>query len=219
MKLLLDASGGGTIGENLPGAVIVVIGESANRDQMKAFTPAYPYETTPWLSQEAEENNISLFPKAYANYPATVPSLEMYLTSRNQYNGQSVSEAVTILDVAKAAGYETHWISNQPQMGSGEMPNSVIAARADTDGWTKIPMGDDRQVLELLEEIPKEGSHFIVIHLAGSHTCYAERVPDAMPVPDIPGKTERERDYVRTILYTDQVLADIYTYARQHLHL
>ena len=35
------------------GTHIVIIGESANRDHMKAFTPDYPENTTPWLSEMA----------------------------------------------------------------------------------------------------------------------------------------------------------------------
>ncbi|MDY5365440.1 MAG: sulfatase, partial [Mitsuokella jalaludinii] len=35
-----------------PGTVIVVIGESASRNYMKAFTPDYAYDDTPWQSQQ-----------------------------------------------------------------------------------------------------------------------------------------------------------------------
>ena len=48
-RLVLTAEQG-TLPHALPGTVIAVIGETANRDHMKAFNPAYPSETTPWLS-------------------------------------------------------------------------------------------------------------------------------------------------------------------------
>ena len=44
----------GTKPEKLNGSVIVVIGESSNRDHLKAFNPDYPAETTPWLSSEKD---------------------------------------------------------------------------------------------------------------------------------------------------------------------
>lgn len=37
------------------GTVLVVIGESENRDHMRAYQPRYPVETTPWLSSVQEE--------------------------------------------------------------------------------------------------------------------------------------------------------------------
>lgn len=61
--------------EKLPGAVIVVIGESANRDHMKAFNPDYPAETTPWLSSEKDNPDFYLIKNTYSCYPLTAISL------------------------------------------------------------------------------------------------------------------------------------------------
>ena len=80
-KIILDKPSETTGDET----VILVIGESANRDHMKAFNEGYPEETTPWLSENKEEDGFYLFRNAYSNFPQTVRSLSMYLTSKNQY--------------------------------------------------------------------------------------------------------------------------------------
>ena len=99
--------------EKLPGAVIVVIGESANRDHMKAFNPDYLAETTPWLSKEKENGNFYLLKNTYSCYPLTEKALSMFLTNINQYNDRDREEMITITDVANKAGYITYFISNQ----------------------------------------------------------------------------------------------------------
>ena len=40
---------------NLGGTIIFVIGESASRDYMHAYNPAFPFDDTPWLSSKLEK--------------------------------------------------------------------------------------------------------------------------------------------------------------------
>lgn len=93
--------------QKLPGTVIFIIGKSENRDHMSAFNPSYPVETTPWLSPKSKEADFILLSNGYANYSQTTPSLEMALTGVNQYNRQKLENAFNIVDIAKAAGYDT----------------------------------------------------------------------------------------------------------------
>ena len=44
-----------TAENNLDGTIIFVIGESASRDYMHAYTPAFPFDDTPWLSSKLEK--------------------------------------------------------------------------------------------------------------------------------------------------------------------
>lgn len=137
----------GTLPHALPGTVIAVIGETANRDHMKAFNPAYPSETTPWLS--ARKDGFYLFPKAYSNYPITVTALFNYLTNMNQYNGKTEGDIVTITDIANRAGYRTYWLSNQDK-DTSVVP--LLASASAEEHWTSPLMGDDRNLLALLKK-------------------------------------------------------------------
>ena len=44
-----------TTENNLGGTIIFVIGESASRDYMHAYTPDFPFDDTPWLSSKLEK--------------------------------------------------------------------------------------------------------------------------------------------------------------------
>ena len=69
---------------------MMVIGESASRDYMSAFTPM-EHDTTPWMRRMAEDNRHTiLFPNAYSCAMHTVQSLEKALTEYNQYNGRQL---------------------------------------------------------------------------------------------------------------------------------
>lgn len=208
-----------TLARELPGSVIVVIGESETRDRMKAFNSSYHSETTPWLSKEKTSTNFFLFNKAYANFPVTVPSLSMYLYGDNQYNKKDISEVVNIMDVARAAGYTTWWISNQARLSSTDSVIDFVASNADHELRTVNENGDDAQLLDLLQQVPTNQSNFIVMHMMGSHVRYTDRLPKGYQGISNPNQDKRINTYDSTILYTDQILQAIWEYGRNNLNL
>ncbi len=208
-----------TLSTKLPGTVILVIGESAASQHMSAFWPSHEGETTPWLSAQSEGTGFYLFPKSYSNFPQTVQALGMYLTGVNQYNGRSLQDAISILDVAKVAGYKTWWLSNQDKLADNGSPAVMMASWADEERWTTPPWGDDRELLGFLKEVPRDGNHFIVLWLVGSHSRYQERYPKDFPKMEIAGHTEVENHYDTSIRYTDRLISEIFDYAKDNLHL
>lgn len=214
-KIILDHSPETTGDET----VILVIGESANRDHMKAFNEGYPEETTPWLSENKEEDGFYLFKNAYSNFPQTVRSLSMYLTNKNQYTEGENTDVVNIIDIARKGGYKTYWFSNQTQTGEYSCFATFVGSGADEAVWTKMPTGDDAQLLAILEKIKEKGKKFIVLHLMGSHIRYADRTP----VEFIEGTGRKNLTrldwYDTSVLYTDYVLKSVYEYGKKHLNL
>lgn len=204
--------------ERLPGAVIVVIGESANRNHMKAFNPTYPVETTPWLSKEKDNENFYLLKNTYSCYPLTEKALSMALTNLNQYNEGDRNEMITMTDVANHIGYDTYFISNQAP-APGNMSLALISGASKKSMTTIHPSGDDMKVMDYLKELPKDGSPFIVIHLEGSHDRYRDRVPPHFEGVHVEGQTEKVNDYDSSIKYTDEVLKNIYQYAKDNMNL
>lgn len=204
--------------EKLPGAVIVVIGESANRDHMKAFNPDYPAETTPWLSKEKDNDNFYLLKNTYSCYPLTEKALSMFLTNINQYNGRDRDEMITVTDVANKAGYSTYFISNQAP-SPGNMSLALVSGASTKSMTTTHPGGDDMKVMDYLKKLPKDGPQFIVIHLEGSHDRYRDRVPPDFEGIHIAGQPEKVNDYDSSIKYTDEVLKNIYQYAKDNMNL
>ena len=91
-----------------PHTVLLVIGESACRDYMSAFEPDQPWETTPWeTAMSRDRRHFSFFRNAYSCAMQTVPALERALTERSQYNNREFSDSVSVIDIARKAGYRT----------------------------------------------------------------------------------------------------------------
>lgn len=200
------------------GTVIVVIGESANREHMKAFQSAHSTETTPWLSQQVNQPGFYIIKNAYSNYILTIQALAMYLSSMNQYNGEKPEQTVTITDVANKAGYSSYWISNQEQITE----NFMAALSAETSMnmyWANPAAGPDENILPFLRKIPKDGKQFVMIHLAGSHVQYNVRYPADYEMVKTDGHNKEENFYDTSIRYNDDVLKEIYEYARDNMNL
>lgn len=218
-KLVLANGINNTLASRVPGTVLLVIGESETSDLMTAFTPSLPVDTTPWLTSEKENKDFYLFNHAYTNFPATAGALSMALTGINQYNEKEIGQVVTLLDVAKKAGYDTWWISNHRQLGAGNPSVDLVSSGADHTLWTTHAEGADIDLISLLKKVPRNGNHFIVLHLMGSHAKYDSHIPDDWPYLSLPGADETENDYATTVDYTDYVLKNIFNYSKENLHM
>lgn len=218
-KLVLANGINNTLASRVPGTVLLVIGESETSDLMTAFTPSLPVDTTPWLTSEKENKDFYLFNHAYTNFPATAGALSMALTGINQYNEKEIGQVVTLLDVAKKAGYDTWWISNHRQLAAGNPSVDLVSSGADHTLWTTHAEGADIDLISLLKKVPRNGNHFIVLHLIGSHAKYDSRIPDDWPYLSLPGADETENDYATTVDYTDYVLKNIFNYSKENLHM
>ncbi len=199
------------------GVYVLVIGESHNRDYMSAY--GYPCENTPWLSQMTGDGKCLLFTRAFSCHTQTIPALSYALTAKNQYNTAELSDALSLLEVAKAAGYETAWLSNQVKYGMWDTPVSVIASAADRQIWLNECTGNttftavyDGELAKTLDTIKIKDKMLIVIHLMGSHINYDLRYPKEY---NRFGTKTDEAAYCNSILYTDTVLKNIYEEANR----
>lgn len=209
-------------GEPSPRTILMVIGESANRDFMSAFTPV-DRETTPWLSELKKSDNTILFPNAYSCAMVTVNALERALTERNQYNDKEFTDSVSVIDIAHKLGYKVHWYSNQGHLGSFDTPVTLVADTADVARWTdqqlnKVPY--DETLLHFLDEVDPQQNNFVVVHLKGSHFNFSNRYPaDRAVWTPREGEDANVVNYMNSIRYTDDVLRQIYDYATARLNL
>lgn len=202
-----------------PETIILVIGESASRDYMTAFSGMMP-ENTPWLSAMAKDpEHWFLLKKAYSCDVTTVPSVSGAMTEFNQYDGIGFNDACSVIDIAHKAGYRVYWYSNQGFIGVADTPVSVIASTADVAKWTKQQVGVpyyDEALLDFLPEINPDGRNLIVLHLKGSHFNFESRYPEEFASK----KGKDNIAHFRTSLqYTDHILRQVYEYARKHLNL
>ena len=215
----------GVLPEKAPGTVIVVIGESASRTFMKAYTPSFPYDDTPWLAARMEDPDFVVFRHAYSCWSQTVPVLQRALTEQSQYNDKEFYNSTSLIDVAKKAGYDTYWFSNQGRYGQYDSAITLVAKTADRAEWVDdsylFTEKYDENLLEYLTQIDGTKNNFIVLHIMGSHIYYNNRYPSSFNrwVNAAGGAGTNAESYANSILYTDDNLRRIFEYARDHLNL
>jgi len=206
-----------------PTTIVMVIGESATRDFMSAFTPM-EQDTTPWIRTSAQNDpqHFILFPNAYSCALYTIASLEKALTEFNQYNDKNFNDACTIIDMAHALGYRVHWYSNQGHLGAFDTHVTLMAETADVAKWTKQQLNKvqyDMTLLDYIDELDPTVNNLLVLHLKGSHFNFLNRYPEDHTVWGQPGVQDNELNYMNSLHYTDTVLHNIYDICRKKLNM
>lgn len=166
---------------------VVVIGESANRNHMGLY--GYHRDTTPLLDSLHAAGELLRFTNAFSTHTHTVLVLPKALTAASQRNDAPLVEAPSVLDVARAAGIQTHWITNQALYGAWDNLVSILAHGADrlvplnrvVGTSTETRRFDEVAILELERILAErsEQNRLIIVHLMGSHWRYCDRVPAA----------------------------------------
>ena len=181
-------------------------------------------ENTPNLTPS--DGKFIVFDNVYASWTQTVPVLQRALTEQSQYNKKEFFESVSIVDVAKKAGYKTFWFSNQGRYGEFDSAITLVAKTADISEWTDDTFDfselEDEILLKFFEKINPNEKNFIVFHLMGSHIYYNSRYPRNFKkwvTKDGTGMMLAAPSYANSILYTDFVLSRIFDYAKANLNL
>lgn len=213
-------------GFSKPSTIILIIGESAGRN----FMSVYGYSennTTPWLKSMSFEDSRHFFKfnHAYSSYGSTVQALERALTEKNQYNDMDFSQSITLIDLAKKAGYKTYWFSNQSVKNTADTPIQLVAQTADVSSWIdEEPQNQGRilydgDLLPCLQKVNPNENNFIVLHVMGSHELTLHRFPPEFTRFGKTGIFDLVTNYEDSMAYDDWVLQHIFTYAQEHLNL
>lgn len=207
-----------------PSTIVLVIGESANRDYMSSFAPHLKRDTTPWLRacHEDDPRHWMLFPNAYSCGMHTFMALEQGLTEANQTAPDGFVNAASIVDMARAAGRRVHWYSNQGHLGASLSQVSVVADEADETLWTQQKPGlppYDTELLPFLDRVDPTKDNLVVLHLKGNHFSFENRYPaeEAVWKPD--GDGDSITTYMNSIHYVDALLRQVWERASQRLNM
>lgn len=205
------------------GVIVVVIGESTSRHHMSRY--GYMRPTTPRL--DALGANLLTFTDTISAHSHTVPALAAALTSSGSTEQTEFfsEESVDIISLARAAGYETHWISNQNEFGLWDNPISAIAHQAEHTKFLSSTIGKsfrrsthDDAALSLLQTAVNRSQakrKLIVVHLFATHWPYCSNYPAQFQSFDGPlgdkffGKAREPAGiscYDNGIAYVDSVL-------------
>ncbi len=208
---------------------VVVIGESANKDKFALY--GYNRPTSDTLE---ETKYLTLVKDPIAPSVVTRTSLPRIFYVNDV---DTINYGLNIIDLAKDAGFETYWISNQGVTGNHDTPITSIAKRADRYKFLnsnyELAKNDtvllDELDLIISDKIEKshlvnskeeknkvEKSKIVFLHTMGSHNDFCDRIEGAKYTLPTPQKIERKHNtieecYDNTILNTYKLLTEIQT--------
>jgi glucan phosphoethanolaminetransferase (alkaline phosphatase superfamily) len=185
---------------------ILIIGESTRRDLMSLY--GFYLENTPFVSGE-----FGIFWDNFISPGTnTVSSLKYMLT----FNEDGVIEANNnIVTLAKSAGYNVVWLSNQGRLGIADSFVSAIANQSDKTYFLKkgrwddnAPKTYDEQLLEYYDDYLQDMQDkptLIVFHLMGSHTPFCRNQDDQL----FNYKNTEMSCYIQSVYNSDALLENI----------
>ena len=185
---------------------VLVIGESVRRDYMSLY--GFPQENSSFL-KEVKGTIIEGYTSAGPN---TTSSL---LRTLVKMKGDNFIYENNLITLAKKAGFETFWLSNQGMIGEFDTPLLKIASLAK---YTKfLKKGDydsklvyDSALIPIFKEylsIPSSQPRLFILHLIGSHPAFDKRLEQPIHYNYY---NENLSAYVQTIEQTDSLLKNIY---------
>lgn len=202
---------------------VVVIGESLSRNYMGVY--GYKrVKNTPNLTRLLQGKEIQIYRNVVSADTYTVSSLLQSLTFDGKYN--------SILRVANAAGYETHWISNQSPIGFVDNPIASIAQQAqhttylnasgrgfsftfESDTYLNKPNYDEVVLKPFKKALKSSAKNKVIfVHLLGNHSAYSKRYPETFSKFKHP-ENERIAQYENSILYNDYIINSLIELLRE----
>lgn len=194
--------------------IYIVLGESANPRHHSVY--GYKISTTPFLDSLKNHTDFLNLYEAYTAAPFTRVSIPMIMSFGHPLHFDLGFKKKTSLKLAAERGYTTYWISNQTNINPPDTVPPVdqiayISADAQHKLYVPRAFGDDLKLIPLLKQIhDADTKQVVVLHLAGSHIHYEDRIDDidieALPY-DIANKTLA---YDRSVHHTDRVLKEIF---------
>lgn len=204
--------------------VVLILGESLGRNHMSLY--GYPLPTTPLLDSLHQQEELVKFTNVICSSLYTSQSIQRIMSFFNNESDQKWYHYNNLIDVMKAGGYKTFWISNQEMIGVYGNYVASIGRRCDDVYFNNKRnsiderYGDfDGDLVPVLKEKLQDSSEkkFIVLHFMGSHPLYRNRYPDSFnifhaddeSIPYDRSAKEMAAEYDNTVLYNDYVMNEI----------
>lgn len=184
--------------------IVVVFGESAGRSYHQAYGRDIPNNPNV-LGALAQEVILKDFVSLEAH---TVGAIPILLARERFQMGHKLKPS--FLQVFKAAGFKTFWISNQASLGGSESFIGYYARSTDQQkffhihSFSETNLYDDVVLNEFLQSMRDPAPRkLFVLHLQGSHPGFRRRYP--------PEFNKFQDPYDNSILFTDHILGQIYS--------
>jgi heptose-I-phosphate ethanolaminephosphotransferase len=227
-NLNLDISRNGDVPEKE--IYFLILGESTTSTKMQVY--GYTRENTPRLKELNDSNEIHIFRDVVSSDPpGTMANLKKVLTLANTERETSELLGINIINIMKAAGFKTYWVSNQLILGNHDTTTTVFAKQAARTSFTNTTnsISYDKKVLPIIKDYLNEDvdKKFIVIHLIGTHMKYRNRFPsefekfvsdEGINKRDFHNKKKIKyiNDYDNAIYYHDYILGEIFNIIKEN---
>ncbi len=206
--------------------VILVMGESASRNFMQLY--GYNAPNNPLLSQlanERESNNLFVFSDTISKEAHTSEVFESLLNYSNAETNKPWYHYHNMIDIFKRSHYETFWLEKQiiDQWG---ITQNLVSSRSENRYYILGNYGAyDEELAKFYSKNVQsrlKSKNFIVFHLLGSHSWYADRFPKSfakfkpndLDFSNLHASSDRDKqivtDYVNSLYYNDAVLNEIF---------
>jgi heptose-I-phosphate ethanolaminephosphotransferase len=208
-------------GANQPATLVLVIGESTNRQRMSLY--GYQRNTTPELDKLKDQ--LAVFDNVVTPRPYTIEALQQVLTFADEENPDLYLSTPSLVSMMKQAGYKTFWITNQQTMTKRNTMLTTFSEQADEQVYLNNNRNQnaaqyDGDVIEpfnkaLTDPAPRK---LIVVHLLGTHMSYQYRYPptfdkfqnrDGVPAGVRDDQVPTYNSYDNAVLYNDFVVSSL----------
>lgn len=203
--------------------IVFILGEATNRNKLHLY--GYSLENTPNLDALKEKKEIAVFQDCISSHSTTVASLREIFTFHDVESEKEWYQYNNLLDVMNAAGYKTHWLSNQESSGIWGNVALLFAKRSQMHEFTHMRESHeefgslDEELFPLADKaISQSGvKNFYVFHLMGAHSLYYLRFPYSFAkftADDIKRDISEEKrleiaQYANAIFYNDYIVSGL----------
>lgn len=207
----------------LPDNLLVIIGESADRDNMSVY--GYNIPDTPYFNKLNADSTAYFFTQTTSPSCLTMYSFSHFMTTDNGTERKESDipyyKCETLPEIIKEIGYTTTWFSNQFRTQLVRDPTPGFINLCDSIAYlTEENLGDyDENTIHRLEDYftKNDSAQCIFIHLMGSHEDFDARVPSNFHPISIDfyqgGMNDRQKktlcSYDNSIAYTDSVIQQL----------
>lgn len=203
--------------------IVLIIGESLSKTHCSLY--GYDKQTMPWLSGMAGDSLLFVFDSIKAPYIRTGGAFRRLMTdlAGAESKDDPWYRHLFLADAAKAAGYQTIWISNQSSAGIWDNEIATIAELFDSIHWigaqgVGIQKNDlDEVLLSHVQSMAQDNGDrktLYVIHLMGQHEAFFRRYSSSFAhftPDDYADRPEGQRkllsEYDNAVLYGDWVVS------------
>ena len=189
-----------------PELLVIGIGESLRAENLGIY--GYERETTPQL--KTLRNQLTIYQNAYSAGTNTWTSVPASLTKVSGRADLSKS----LINLAKDAGYEVFWLSNQAQYSVWDFSVTSIANQAN---YTFFSANDSDEILydsvildklqQILETPTSNKKRLVILNFYGSHPIFSDRYPPKYA--HFNGDNQLLDEYDNSVLYTDELQSQL----------